>query len=58
MADEITVQLVRERETKNTVRYAEVEGEDAQVLGVLYVQKHAVRRLGSPERVEVRIRKA
>ena len=42
-----------ERETKNTVRLTEVEGNDAPVIGALYLQKHAYKKLGSPKRIKV-----
>lgn len=42
----VTVTLVREKETKSTIRYvAEVDGAD---IGMLYVPKSTVTRLGSP----------
>lgn len=44
-----------ERDTKNTVRFQEVEGDEAPVIGTLYLQKHAYKKLGSPKRVKVRI---
>jgi len=34
-----------ERETKNTIRFAEVEGSQPPIIGTLYVQKWAVRKL-------------
>lgn len=47
----------RERDTKNTIRYAEVpQTEDEPVVvGTLYIQKFAARELGNPERVVVTI---
>lgn len=38
-----------ERETKNTIRFAEVEGNEAPIIGTLYVQKWAVKNLGDGE---------
>ena len=55
MAEKIKVILRKARETKNTVRYEEVESESGEppVIGTLYVQKWALRRLGSPEKLTV-----
>lgn len=44
-----------ERETKNTVRLTEVEGDEAPIIGTLYIAKHAYKKLGSPQRVKVRV---
>ena len=44
-----------ERETKNTVRLTEVETDDAPVVGTLYLQRHAFKKLGSPKRLKVQI---
>jgi hypothetical protein len=53
----IEVEFVRERETKNTVRFQEVESADGTppAVGTIYVQKYAVRQLGNPDRIRVRI---
>ena len=45
----------KERETKNTVRFEERGGEDPQIVGTLYLQKWALRRLGDPSVLRVRI---
>jgi len=37
-----------ERETKNTVRFAERGSDEPPVIGTLYVQKHALKSLGEP----------
>jgi hypothetical protein len=52
-----TIELVfaRERETKNTVRYQELEGDEPPVVGTLYVQKFACKRLGDPEQLRLTI---
>lgn len=34
-----TVEFEMEKETKNTVKYAEQAGEEAPIIGTLYVQK-------------------
>lgn len=45
-----------EKETKNKVRYQEVNEEDAPVrIGVLYVDKTAYTDLGEPEKLKVSI---
>ncbi len=44
----LKVTFDRERETKNTVRYQEREAEEPPVIGTLYVQKFALKRLGDP----------
>ncbi len=45
----------RERETKNTVRFEERVGDDPPIIGTLYIQKWALRRLGEPSNLRVRI---
>lgn len=52
----VEIRFELDRETKNTVRYAEVvdPGEPA-VVGTLYVQKYAVERLGNPSSLTVTI---
>lgn len=52
----VTVTFERERETKNTVRYAEVTEDGAPThVGTLYLQKHATHAMGNPENVRVTI---
>ena len=48
---DITIQLKKERETKNTIRFEEMENEEGNppLVGTLYVQKWALKRLGDPE---------
>lgn len=60
MAERLTVVLDREKETKNTVRFAERENAEGlpPVLGTVYVQKYAVRRLGDPSSIRVTVEKA
>jgi hypothetical protein len=55
---EVKVVLEREKETKNTIRFIEPEGDEPMVIGTLYVQKFALRRMGNPDRIEVTIRPA
>ena len=47
----ITIQLRKERETKNTIRFEEMENEEGNppLIGTLYVQKWALKRLGDPD---------
>jgi len=47
--------LRRAKETKNTVRYEEPESDQPIVIGTLYLQKWAVRRLEDPETIAVTI---
>ena len=51
----IEVEFEFERETKNTVRLAEVEGDEAPAVGSLYLRKHTYKKLGSPRRLKVKI---
>ena len=53
----IEVEFRRERETKNTIRFEEVESEsgDPPVIGSLYLQKWAVKRLGDPQKLKVMV---
>ena len=49
--ESITIHLRKERETKNTIRFEELENEEGNppLIGTLYVQKWALKRLGNPE---------
>lgn len=49
-----TVKVVfeQEKETRNTVRFQEAASDEPPVIGTLYVQKFAVKRLGDPGRIE------
>ncbi len=59
MPDPVTITLKRQKDTKNTVRFEEVEREDAAlVVGTLYVQKHAVHALGNPDTITLTIQPA
>ena len=53
---EITVQFVREKETKNAVRFEEApqDGEPTK-FGTIYIQKWVVQRLGNPREIEVTV---
>ena len=52
------VTLRRAKETKDTVRYEESEGDQPPVVGTLYLQKWAVHRLEDPETITVTIAQA
>ena len=47
--------LCRAKETKNTVRYEEPESDQPLIIGTLYIQKWALKRLGEPETITVTI---
>lgn len=51
----ITANFVREKETKNTIRFQEEVGENPPIIGTLYVQKFAVNKLGNPNKLTVTI---
>ena len=50
--------LRRTKETKNTVRYEEPESDQPIVIGTLYVQKWAAKRLEDPETITVTIKRS
>lgn len=54
------VRFVKERDTKNTIRFNEVVAKDGDptVIGTLYVQKFAHQELGSPESLSITIEAA
>lgn len=55
----LTIKFTKEKDTPNTVRYAEVvPDDDVKQVGVLYVQKHAAKALGFPETLTVTIEAA
>ncbi len=49
----LQVTLRRAKETKNTVRYEELESHDPPVVGTLCLQKWAAHRLKDPETITV-----
>lgn len=57
--ENLILKFDKEKETKNTIRFSERENEDgtAPMIGILYLQKLAVKRLGDPSVIEVVIRK-
>jgi hypothetical protein len=54
MQKKLEVLLTREKETPNTIRYAENDG-DSPVLVYQYVRKSALERLVNPEKIKVTI---
>ena len=56
MPEPLSLTFKRERETKNTVRFAEQQPEGgATSIGALYLQKPAARDLGDPELLSVTV---
>ena len=55
----ITAEFMREKETKNTIRFQEAENEEGlpAAIGTLYIQKYVVKKLGNPEKLLVTIEK-
>jgi len=53
-AQPVTIPMLRDRETKNTVRYAESVGDD-ETARTIYVPKEDVAKLGNPDAIEVTI---
>lgn len=50
---ELTFQV--EKETKNTVRFKEVNPPEHQVIGTLYVQKSVIQEMGNPKELTLTI---
>lgn len=60
MSEELLIlKFDREKETKNTIRFSERENEEGEppMIGMLYLQKFAVKRLGDPSVIEVAIKR-
>jgi hypothetical protein len=51
----VTVELVREKETKNTIRFAEDGEEDSRRVGMIYLPKSTVAGLGDPDRIALTV---
>lgn len=50
------IEFEYERDTKNTVRYAEVTERGApSIIGTLYLQKFFTHEMGNPDRIKVTI---
>ncbi len=59
MADMIYASFVKERDTKNTVRYAEVPVDGEVKIGTLYIKKSALEAaLIDADNIEIAIRQA
>lgn len=59
MAEKLVAILEKDRETKGTWRYAEVEDdEQAEIFRTVYVQNWAVKGLGRPDKVKITIEPA
>jgi len=54
----LKVTLKRVKETKNTIRYEELEGGEPPIVGTLYLQKWATHRLEDPETITATIEAA
>lgn len=52
----LTLKFTTERETKNTVRYAEDGDPDTHAVGTLYVQKSHLEKIGTPDKLTVTIK--
>jgi len=50
----VTATMVRDKDTKNTVRYAEVAN-GTPAIGTIYLPKHSIEALGNPETVVVTV---
>lgn len=44
---QLTATFIVEKETKNTVRYQETDGDQPPIMGSAYVQKWALKKLGA-----------
>lgn len=53
--DPIIITLAQDKDTKNTVRYVEEEGDRGLILGTVYVQKWAAAQLGKPSKIRITI---
>ncbi len=52
----ITVYFDKEKDTKNTVKFAERERDDGPpVMGTAYVQKYVLKQLGNPNSIKLTI---
>lgn len=55
---QLTATFTVEKDTKNTVRFQEVETDQPPIMGVAYIQKWALRKLGNgatPSRIRITI---
>ncbi len=54
-AKSVKVKFSKERDTKNTVRFAEEGDPEDNKIGTVYLKKATVAELGSPEDIEVTV---
>lgn len=53
MTKKLELIFEKERDTKNTVRYAEVGA--VPNIGIIYIQKHAIAKAGLKDRIKVTV---
>jgi hypothetical protein len=59
MADnKIELLFTEEKATKNTVRFSEVPGDGAPMVGTLYMQNWALKKIGGAKKIKVTIEDA
>lgn len=51
-------EAVEDKQTKNTIRYAEIETDNPPIVKTIYIQKWAVSKLGNPKRIKVTVERA
>lgn len=56
--EKLTATFTTEKETKNTIRFAEEVSTDAPLIGTIYVQKYALNRLSNPSKIRVTVEAA
>lgn len=55
---ELSAFFTVEKDTKNTIRFQEIESEQPPIMGIAYVQKWALRKLGNgttPKKIKITI---
>lgn len=55
---QLSATFIVEKDTKNTVRFTEIESDQPPIMGTAYVQKWALRKLGNgatPSKVRITI---
>ncbi len=55
---QLSATFTLEKETKNTIRYQETDGDQPPIMGTAYVQKWALKKLGNgtaPSRITITI---
>lgn len=55
---QLSATFSKEKETKNTIRFAEDVDNEAPIVGTIYVQKYALNRLSNPSKIKVTIEAA